>query len=374
LTSSSVYIAAARVLAATALRHENISAVVVRRSAAAGEAVFPWSDLDLEINVRRACGADLSALLKRYRLGRALFPRLGECHVVDAAEIAAHAALDPYRASINRRAALTVRGAPPEIPRVPIPQREVLRRLVFWMESYVPLAMRGGNSRNLEKFRLEMENALGVLEGRWPEPLVSRRETALVCGPCERPFERCCEIVRRAHERLGWQAPQVAAPVAIGDILLIPSDGPRWPAGAPPGMVATPEALHLVLRTQNPFLWLRHGQILGSLGFHPPESHEWLAACLRYTDASRLRAPGFADTRVAAFDSRLELAEHILTALERDRVPAPLEPAPSQLAPVSVCEYYALHYDRLAGRAGELARRPILVAAASRATCITVSE
>ena len=159
-----------------------VRSVYARRSVASGEAVLPWSDLDLAMVTDDLPGAALDGLRRRYRLARVAFPRLGECQIFTEGELAELAVTDPYRASLDRRCAWVALGEAPAIPAEPIPAHEAARRLVFWLEEFVPTALRQRNERNLRKFALEMANALGVLEGRWPEPLTTRRETGQRVG------------------------------------------------------------------------------------------------------------------------------------------------------------------------------------------------
>lgn len=190
--SSQLYELAAKAVAPI-LRLPFVESIYIRRSVAAGEAVFPWSDLDLGMVISDCSGEELYALWRRFRIAKLLFPRLGECLVATAEELAEMSAMDPYRASLDRRFTIVVSGGRPPIPELPISKMAAARRLVFWFEHYLPLAIRQKNLRNQDKFVKEMANALGVVEGRWPEPLRSRAETQL---PAELPagsaFEQCC--------------------------------------------------------------------------------------------------------------------------------------------------------------------------------------
>ncbi|MDA0206488.1 MAG: hypothetical protein O3A53_10550 [Acidobacteria bacterium] len=245
------------------LRTESVRSVYVRRSVAVGEARFPWSDLDLGLILDNPTGSELSRVWRRYRIARAAFPRLGECQIFAAKELPGLAATDPYRASLDRRFALTVAGDPPQIPAMPIGPRSAARRLVFWFVHYLPLAVRRGRLRDQNKVALEMWNALGVLEGAWPEPLPTRREAASAASvlgidageySLQNPFAVCCKLAARAAERLGLAAPHLSEPAILAGsppIVLLPSESAAWPAFAMKNAAAvfTPAALQLTLET-----------------------------------------------------------------------------------------------------------------------------
>src|SRR6187399_2371678 len=85
--STAIYRAAARVLGRTLLASPAVRTIYIRRSVAAGEAVFPLSDLDLAMVVDPVAGADIEALRRRYRLARVAFPRLGECQLFTSEDL-----------------------------------------------------------------------------------------------------------------------------------------------------------------------------------------------------------------------------------------------------------------------------------------------
>jgi predicted nucleotidyltransferase len=341
--STAIYRIAARILSQTILKSAIVRTLYVRRSVAAGEAVFPLSDLDLAMVIDPAPGAEIERLRLRYRLARLAFPRLGECQVFTGDDLSEFALTDPYRASLDRRHSVTAFGPPPPIPNEPIPPTETARRLVFWFDPYVATALRQGNRRNLRKFALEMANALGVLEGRWPEPLVSRRETSARCDvPRDNCFAACCEYAARAHALLRPPAPKLAQALELPGLHVIPS-----PDAQPPltGVrVMTPEVLDLTLQTQNPWLWHKYGDALSEAGFVAPSPQSWIAAARRYAGGERLRGPGFFESRTAGALARLRSASSILGAGAVE--------LPS--ASLSTTDYYLNHFDRLSVLAASL--------------------
>jgi hypothetical protein len=270
--SSRIYASAGRWIARQFFNAPQVLTVHARRSVAAGEAVFPWSDLDLEILVDDTSPATLLALLSRFQRAKLFFPRLGETFIVTPEEAIAKAKLDPYRASLDRRAALLLHGQAHPLPECNIPKHEAARRLIFWFEHFLPLAIKTNNLRNQRKFLLEMRNAFGVLNGDWPEPLLTRQETQSRTGPLPQdPIAECHQLARQAAQLLGH---------------------------------ATPEAL--LLHTQNPFLWSPGSKI------PRPSEEVFHQAARRYLSPERLRAPGFLGEAIPAPAARLAKVQQAL--------------------------------------------------------------
>lgn len=338
--STFIYRTAARVLSPAFLNLPFVRSVFIRRSVAAGEASFPWSDLDLAIVIQDASGPELLQLRRRFRAMRCAFPRLGECQVFTPEDLLELAATDPYRSSLDRRCGITVFGAPPVIPATPIPPPEAARRLVFWFESFIPRAIAQNNRRNLRKFSLEIANALGVLEGRWPEPLLTRRETAERAGVPADPLGSCYALAARAHRLLRPAAPQLAAPLELPGLVV--TSEPL--AHLRPGLrVLTPEIVDLLLQTQNPDLWTAHGSALAAAGFDPPSPESWLRAARRWAAGERIRGPGFLEPSTAPAVARLHASARIL-GLAAPAVPENL----------TVAGYYRHHYETLSTHAAAL--------------------
>ncbi len=370
--STPIYMAAARA-AARVLAAPGVRSVFVRRSVAAGDALFPLSDLDIGLVIDGFDGAAMAGLLRRMRAARGLIPRLGEAQVTTADELCDLAECDPYRASIDRRSVVTVRGHAPAIPCQPLPPMAVARRLAFWLDHYLPCAVRRRRRRDQRKFTLEMWNALGVLQGRWPEPYVSRRRVLLdwkasACDDGAPPFVQCCRIAGQAHAWLGRSAPRIERPVLVPGsrpIMLLPACDSPWPAGAwrDEARVLTPPALDLLMATQDPFLWLDAHGPLQALGFPAPARGAWLAACARHTSTERLRRPGFIERVPALQARRLARVETVLAWLEGGQAGAPADPPPDRAAPAGVPDYYRSHFDRLLSEAARLRRRVRALAA-----------
>jgi hypothetical protein len=303
--SSRAYIQAGRFVAKRFLAIPEVISIRARRSVAAGEAEFPWSDLDLEVLVADTSPATMLTLLRRFRMAKSCFPRLGESFVLTPDEAIAKAKLDPYRASLDRRAAILLHGAPIEIPVLPIPKREAARRLIFWFEHFIDTAVQTRNRRNLAKFLLEIRNASGVLNGQWPEPLLTRQETLQRTGPLP------LDILAECH-RLADQAANILG-------------------------YASREAL--LMHVQNPFLW-REG-----LGISKPAMEAFQQAARRYLSPERLRGPVFLGEGVTAPAARLSKVQNAF------RLPAPYVKS----AATSARDYYANEYPRLTALRNELA-------------------
>ncbi len=343
-----------------------VRSVYIRRSVAAGEAEFPRSDLDLGLVVEGFRGREMNALRRRFQAARLAFPRLGECQIASSAELTGLAFSDPYRASMDRRSAVTVAGNPPEIPLVRISRRAAARRLVFWFERYIPLAVRQGNRRNLRKFVLELWNALGVLEGQWTEPLLTRSETAVrgretgLIGETESggdPFGVAARIAARALYQLLPPAPVLSGTVVLAGqnpLVVLPKESAPWPTRPSNAVVVTPAVLQLMLETQNPFLWLIHGSRLGELGFSPPSRRAWAEACVRHTGGERLRGPGFMEKHANTHPAMVSLVEKVLDTLERGELPkGPVDASPSE-SQISITAYYQDCFDALSEAAARL--------------------
>jgi hypothetical protein len=361
-------------MVAPLLQLEYVRHIYIRRSVAAGEAEFPWSDLDLGVVIEPASGADLWRLCRRFRLTQLAFPRMGECQMATADELAEMTEMDPYRGSLDRRYAISLVGGPPPIPAVPVTPEAAARRLVFWFEHYLPVAMRQRNVRNQWKFSREMANALGVMERRWPEPLRSRREAEV---PKElrslSTFAQCCAMAERAQALLRRPAPRLAEVLHRPGLILVPDHHtpmPRLPAKT---LVMTPPVLDLLMATQRPGLWLSHGIALRDLGFVAPPLQAWTAWCYRQTSGERLRQPGFGDAEPIMQATRLARAEAVLETLEAGRAPEAIVDRP-EAESTNVQHYYQEAYDRLADRSVKLRQRVLaIMGAASRSQSATRS-
>jgi len=365
-----LYRAAARFVAPI-LRLPGVRTVYIRRSVASGEAEFPWSDLDLGLVIEELTGREMNVLRRRFLTAGWAFPRLGECQVVSAGELTDLASSDPYRASLDRRFGVTVAGDPPAIPEVSITPRAAARRLVYWFESYLPAAVRRGNLRNQRKFVMEMWNALGVIEGKWAEPLATRRETAARAtsdGLIESvetegaPFAICCRIAARAQNRLFFPAPVIRETVildGLSPLVVLPGESTPWPASGRlhAATVTTPAVLQLMLETQSTFLWLAHGPALRKLGFSAPSRQAWTEACRRHAGGERLRNPGFVERTPNLHPTILNQVGRVLDALECGELPEGPVSAPPPATFSSVAAYYRDGFDALSETAARLRQR-----------------
>ena len=346
---------------------EGVRTVYVRRSVAAGDARFPWSDLDLAVVMDGASAADLLRLWKRWRIARLVFPRLGEGQIFAPGDLAPYAGTDPYRASLDRRFCYLAYGERPVIPERAVDERAAARRLVFWFQRYLPQVMRRGRIRDQRKIALEMYNALGVLEGRWKEPLATRVETEsraraaglLAGGALEHPFAAGCRAAERACELLSLSVPAIPGVLELNGLLIVPPSEADGSVAAinPAETIVTPAALQMLLEMHDPFLWLGHGAALAPLGFAPPSRRAWLEAAARVARADLLRTPGFMGKKPQAVEATLGLAEQVVSQLasgeaidvRRERVTA---------RPYSdAAAFYRDGYDELAARGNSLYRR-----------------
>jgi len=354
--SSRVYATAGRMVAPL-LRLAFVTHIYIRRSVAAGEAEFPWSDLDLGLVIGEASGRDLWRLWQRYRLARLACPRMGECLIATAEDLVWMTARDPYRGSLDRRFAILLAGGRPPIPDLPVTRAAAARRLVFWFDHYLPLAVRTRNLRNQRKLVREMANALGVVDGTRAEPLRLRRE-AEVPGDLVAltPFAQCCAMAERAQLHLRPPAPLVRDVVHRPGLIVVPDGQTPLPAVPAGTVVATPAVLDLLLATQSPILWLSHRDALRGLGFAAPPPQAWLEWCRRQASGERFRQPGFSETGPIATPRRLAMIEAIVEALETGRAPESIAPPPIQ-ASADLRAYYLHEYDRLAARAEALRER-----------------
>jgi predicted nucleotidyltransferase len=362
---------AARLLSASDI----VVSVYVRRSVAVGEVSFGRSDIDLGIVLREGLPplAERHELLKLARLYRRIkiaLPMLGECEVHDPESLRRMPRIDPYRASIDRRAAILLHGPPVQIPEAAIPQAESVRRLIFWIERYLPAAIRSRDSRNARKLALEMWNGWACATGLVPEPYLTRRDTgaAMTAGGMavpRDPIARCFSIAADMHQRLFPPLDRMRS-ATIARIELAPGLHPRTlvliadahaplPAEAftPASLVATPEALALYLTYVNPFAHAHLPRAVLDLGLHPPERGDIAACCRRYAgDRQMLRSPGLATADIGGPIQRAAAARMGVAALRNDEPLGRLGPrAP---APPSLEAYYMNVYPALCAEMSDL--------------------
>ena len=355
---------AAAILASSGI----VRTVYARRSVAAGEVCFGRSDIDLGIVIREAEppwreNEQLLALARLYRRLKMAVPVIGECTVHDPESLRYSSRIDPYRASIDRRAALLLHGPPPGLPVAAVPARECARRLIFWVEKYLPAAIRQRNRRNLRKLALEMWNAWACACGLVSEPFITRRDAAgsMQAAGTRLPADSltlCFHIAALMHRRV---LPPIDHPhsTLVHRILLPPALRQRVlivlaheacdlpPEASDPGsLVCTPEALDLYVHYANPFAFSHLPGPVRDLGVQAPSRTDFAECCRRYTDRMMLRAPGFMNMETAAPAQRAFAARFGLDCLRAGEHPGkPV--SPPAMHPPSLSDYYRKIYPQL---------------------------
>jgi len=324
--ANGAYRFASRAIASVFGSFDFVEGVYLRRTAATGEVAFGRSDIDLTIILASPMAANggpdrLMHLVRCCQMLRMLVPRLGECEVGTAAELIRSYRADPYRASLDRRTAVTLYGKPLEIPHLPVTAADALTWLVIWFAHYVPLAMQRGSRRNMRKFVLEMWSAARTATGDIKEPYPSRRiaESAwrALAGDAfplsdadsvETLFQTGCRIVSEVHQCKYQPVEKIESP-EIHD-----QDGRKWvlvPATMetpppevrrPTAFAGTPEALDLLIRHVNPRMYRHLPDSVKRLGVGEPGYKEWLDFCRRMAcDPRLLRRPAFISSRKSSY-------------------------------------------------------------------------
>jgi len=108
--------------------------------------------------------------------------------------------------------------------------------------------------------------------------------------------------------------------------------------------------------TQRPTLWIEHHAALDRLGFDAPSLDAWVGMAKRLASPQWARGPGFFERLSGLPLWRLEVAEHLVAAAERSRLPGAL-PMLSGAPGPSVRDYYRRVYDGIAERAAALRAR-----------------
>lgn len=389
---TAIYRAASTLVSRRFLASPNVECIYLRRSVAAGEAQFPWSDADLGI-VLSAFPSDedegraLKGLWQRFRLARTIFPRLGEALIYTLDDLSDSVVDDPYRASIDRRAALAIYGGIPAAAPFTVSPRDAIRRLVFWLDTYLPRALRQRNHRNARKFAIEIWNAWRTASGCIEEPFLSRRDAeqdwrhsldAPLLSEANRnaegAFRVSLSLATRAHAILRPPLPRLSKTIsfearflpgtAMRTVHLLPSADAPFPPEAlrQSSAIFTLEALDLFLNTQNPFLWHGLPAIALDCGVPPPNPEAWLHACRRLAARERLRVAGFAEPGIGDPSRRLRHVAHALSILELGASPsAESHPEVAQASPEapvsSIAAYYRDRYAPLLRKAIALRHR-----------------
>jgi hypothetical protein len=329
---------------------------------------FGRSDIDLGIVIREAEppwheSEQLLALARLYRWLKMAIPIVGECTVHDPESLRHSTRIDPYRASIDRRAALLLHGPPLDLPVVAVPERECARRLIFWIEKFLPPVIRQRNKRNLRKIALEMWNAWACASGLVSEPFLTRREAAASMEAAGTPLPadslaRCFHIAAHMHRRVlppldhphSTLVHRMLLPPALRQrvLIVLAHEASDLPAEAsdPGSLVCTPEALDLYVQYVNPFAFSHLPEPVRDLGVHAPSRTDFAECCRRYTDRMTLRAPGFINMDTAEPAQRAWAARFGLDCLRAGGVPGkPV--APPAMDPPSLSDYYRKIYPQL---------------------------
>jgi predicted nucleotidyltransferase len=366
--SNSAYRFLARGAASVLASSNIVCTVYARRSLAAGEVCFGRSDIDLGIVIREAEppwreNEQLLALVRLYRLLKIAIPVLGECTVHDPETLRRSIRLDAYRASIDRRAALLLHGPPLDLPVAAVPERESARRLIFWVEKYLPVAIRRRNGRNLRKLALEMWNAWACASGLVSEPFITRREAAISMEAAGtrmpgNSLTLCFHIAARMHRRVlppidhprSTLVQRMMLPPALQHrvLIVLPHEACDLPAEAfePGSLVCTPEALDLYVQYVNPFAFSHLPEPVRDLGVHAPSRIDFAECCRRYTNRQMLRAPGFMNMDVGLPGQKASASRFGLDCLREGEVPGTPVPPPA-MERRSLSDYYRKIYPQL---------------------------
>jgi len=373
--STRVYLQMARATAAVLGTHELVESVWVRRSVAAGEVSFGRSDIDLAVAIRSvpASSRALTSLMNRYRALRIAFPLLGECLVYDSLDLRTWWSTDTYRASIDRRAALLLRGKETPIPVLPVEREHAAHRCAFWLDQYLPAAFRAGNVRNLRKFAVEMWNAYATAVGIIAEPAIRRSEAERLWrergkAPSELGSSAVCfGILKELHDAVlpPCEMP-IAGPLSLSvrwppgfhqrTVVLIPSIASELPAEArrSDALIFTPEALRVYLEFVNPFA---ASALPLDPGIGAVSRDAWLRACRREGGSFRTRLPGFGSNDTQAAAGRIvSVREALEWLIKGERPPAMGAGNVNRIlaTPGSVSRFYREIYPRLREECTEL--------------------
>ena len=380
--SNATYRLIARAVAQAFGSFECVRTVFLRRSVAMGDVAFGRSDIDFTIVLEQPLASEadaetIVALNRGRRVLKGLVPIVGECEVGTADELLRSYRGDPYRASIERRTAITLYGERLEIPQLPVTTTDALPWLVFWFGHYMPVALRRGNHRNLRKFAIEMWNAAQTATGAIEEPYSSRAAALAAWRQAdggsvvdnlgesvEETFLVCCRLVGSVYRSLPPERQTVnssfSGRLKIPGRLLIPESGP------PPtreerlkgGFLGTPRILDLYVSHVDPNLYDELPVEVRNLGICRPGREEYLRFCRsRACDPRLLRLPGFiADRESAAYSIGLieaghEIARRLRAGEKVSKVSSRRNDLRKQ--PPSIQKYYRSHYPQLYTLAAE---------------------
>jgi len=320
---------------------------------------------DTAIAISVSASADparIASLLAGYRTIRWI---TGDCRVYDEVDRRTWWWTDTYRASIERRGAVPLRGEPLAIPELPVRPEHAARRCVGWLDENLATVLAAGDVRRLRNGALEMWNAMATAAGILPEPLLSHEDMAAQCKDerlsahePSRLAALCFHVARELHQRLlpplktmpEWRLFEVRLPPTFPrrTVSVIPNAETPLPKQArrPDALTLTPEALHLYLEYVNPFAAAAlPAHFLSGLGIGQPTHDAFVRACRNYGAAFRTRAPGFENRHTAPALAMMRCCLHAIRFLREGRKPPALTPEEGR--PASVTAYYAHVYPLL---------------------------
>ena len=365
--------ASARVLGTS----EIVESVFIHRSVATDEVAFGRSDIDLLVMVRQpvseSCdGPELASLSTKARWMHSLTPVVGQMEVHDPWGLQRWFRTDPYRASIERRSAIQVYGQPLEFTSRPIQTEHAVRRMLVCLHTFLSVAVRQRNQRNLRKFALDAWNAYATAAHLIAEPYLSRREAEAHCRAEEaealpddpdQALRLFFQTVERLHHRLLRPLKRIQQPVIFRaqlppgfqqrTFVVLPDAASTLPAEAfgPSTFLCTPEAFDLYVQYTNAFLYWAIPPELVRLGISAPGIEAFVRSCRYFCDPHKIRYPIFMKTRdIRPAIGRVATLRHAVEHLCRGRIPPPLGPEEMREAlarPPACSDYYRSVFPRL---------------------------
>jgi len=338
---------------------------------ASGEVNFIRSDIDLSIvlngSIAKLAGSEeLLNLSTTYGRLRYLFPRLGECQLHDTTNLQRWHVTDTYRGYLDRSTAIPLYGQLPDFPDLPVRKNDAVMRAIFWLSTYMPMAVRQRNKRNINKILIEVWNAYATSIEKVTVPYLTRKDAysdmlessgfddnGTTKTEIEQDLRNYFAIYKDLHKKL--ELPEVGAltnplvmkvsfPPTFSEktMVLLTDNLNKFPVEIffPNSIICTPEILNLLVQYSNPFLyWVLPENVIG-LGILKPRRRVFLQAC-RYQGAMfRFLQPGFPSANTKGILQRFETVSHAVSALNRDEIPQPFSIDSSLNASVNLSTYY----------------------------------
>jgi predicted nucleotidyltransferase len=381
-----LYSWAARASAAALARHAVVDRVLVHRSVATGEIAFGRSDIDLVVIVNPdpdggRHGVEMLDLCRTLRRIRRVNPALNHVEAHDRPGWRAWLSIDTFRASQERRCAITLWGEPETLPATPIDPRHAVRHFVLYPLHYLVAVLAGGQRRHLSKIALEMWHAYAVATGALAEPFVRRDEMRAhyersperqQLGPLGRTPEALTafmwNLARILHDRLLPPLAEFRERLSVA-LRVPPYRGVRpfvlptvssgdLPAARLNTTMLSPEALHLFIHYVNPFVWHGLPRELIEKGFSQPPVASFAEASRYQFRRQTLRAPGLMTDNTTLATAWADFLRGVLPRLESGESPA--EGAfvlyGGSRRP-TLAEYYREHFPRLCAAHQDIDRR-----------------